>query len=266
MNDKSPLQTAVRAARAGAVELMQRWDHRLVREKGPKDLVTDADLASQKAVRDILMGAYPENAFVGEENGETQPPEAVRDGELGAPACWIVDPLDGTVNYVHQLQSFAVSIALFAEGKLQVGVVYDPTREEMFTAERGKGAFLNGQPFTASDCTKLNEALVACSFATSVPRDSVEIERFVRMLGECQSIRRLGSCALNLCYVAAGRLDGYWAASVKSWDAAAGALIALEAGAQIAGLEGEPFDVWEPKFVAAATPVLQQRMLKIFAD
>ncbi|WP_068141506.1 inositol monophosphatase family protein [Roseimaritima ulvae] len=257
------LEVAIRAARAGAAELMQRRDTREVREKGPRDLVTDADLASQQAIRNILTSAFPDDAFVGEEDGENDPPAAVLAGDSGAPACWIVDPLDGTVNYVHGLQSFAVSIGLFADGQLQVGVVFDPVCDELFTAVCGQGAEVNGQPIQSSDCQQLNDALLVCSFAAHVARESSEVKRFVNMLDQCQAVRRLGSCALNLCYVAAGRLDGYWASSVKSWDAAAGILIAREAGASVARIEGTELSVWEPQFSAAANESLRQQMTKV---
>ncbi len=257
------LEVAVRAARAGAAELMRRRDTRQVREKGPRDLVTDADLASQQAIRQVLTSAFPDDAFVGEEDGENEPPEAVRQAQPGAPACWIVDPLDGTVNYVHGLQSFAVSIGLVADGELQVGVVFDPVCDELFTAVRGCGATVNGKPIQSSTCQQLHEALLVCSFAAQVARDSCEVRRFLNMLDQCQAVRRLGSCALNLCYVAAGRLDGYWASSVKSWDAAAGILIAREAGADVTRIEGSELSVWEPQFSAAANPVLRQQMTAV---
>ena len=125
MNEQH-LRVAIEAARAGAVELMARRDHRVVQEKAPKDLVTDADLASQTAIRKILMDAFDGYAFVGEEEGENDPPESVRRGDADAPPCWVVDPLDGTVNYVHRLQSFAVSIGLYSAGKMCLGVVLDP--------------------------------------------------------------------------------------------------------------------------------------------
>ncbi|MEX0824948.1 MAG: inositol monophosphatase family protein [Pirellulaceae bacterium] len=259
------LETAVAAARAGAEELMKRRSSRRVSEKGPRDLVTDADLASQTIIRAILADAFPDHAFVGEEEGENDPPSAVTAGGSDAPPCWIVDPLDGTVNYVHRLQSFAVSIGCFAQGGLRVGVVYDPVREETYTATAGGGAFLNGQPIETSDCTVVEEALVACSFAARVQRDSTEVERFLAALERCRSLRRLGSCALNLCYVAAGCLDGYWAASVKSWDVAAGALIASEAGARLTMIDGSPFDVWDPRFAVFANEALHRQMIEILS-
>ncbi|WP_153557178.1 inositol monophosphatase family protein [Roseimaritima sediminicola] len=254
------LETAIAAARRGADELIQRRTSHTVSEKAPKDLVTDADLASQQAIRQTLTEAFPGDAFVGEENGENDPPESVRRGDADAPPCWIVDPLDGTVNYVHGLPGYAVSIGLFAEGQLQLGVILDPGSGELFTARRGQGAHLNGQSIKTSDCGELSEALLVCSFATRVAKDSQEVKSFVNMLGRCRAIRRLGSCALNLCYVAAGRLDGYWASCVKSWDAAAGLIIAEEAGADVTRIDGTELSVWDPQFNVAAGAGLRQQM------
>lgn len=264
--DEQHLQLAVEAARAGAVELMSRRDGRVVEKKAPKDLVTDADFASQKAIRSILQKPYPGYGFVGEEQGEHDPPESVRLGREDAPPCWVVDPLDGTINYVHRLQSFAVSIALYAGGKMRLGVVYDPTREEMYTAIDGQGAQLNGRRIETSGCTELSEALAACSFRAGVSGDSPDVDRFVRVLERCRSLRRLGSCALNMCYVAAGRLDAYWASHVSAWDSAAGTVIAREAGATLTAYDGSPLDDWHPQFCVSATPKLHQMLLPLLSN
>ncbi|TWT95682.1 inositol monophosphatase family protein [Neorhodopirellula pilleata] len=260
--DQEHLRVAIEAARAGADELMARWDHRVVQEKAPKDLVTDADLASQAAIRRVLESSYPNYAFVGEEEGENDPPPAVLAGDDDAPPCWVVDPLDGTVNYVHRLQSFAVSIALYARGKMRLGVIYDPTRDEWFTAVDGMGAKCNDRVIKASDCTDLDQGLIACSFRAGVTADSPEVGRFVRILERCRSLRRLGSCALNMCYVADGRLDAYWATNVAPWDSAAGTVIVREAGATLTGYNGEVFDDWKPKFCVSGTPELQEAMVE----
>lgn len=259
------LEVAVEAARAGAAELMSRRTDRVVQEKAPKDLVTDADLASQQAVRAVLLQAFDDYVFVGEEEGETEPPAAVRAGDVDAPPCWVVDPLDGTVNYVHRLQSFAVSIALYCEGKMRLGVIYDPVTDQMFTALDQQGARCNNQPITASDCQCLDRALIACSFPPGVRGGDPEVTRFVRVLERCRSMRRLGSCALNMCYVAAGRLDAYWATSVAPWDCAAGTVIAREAGAQLTAYDGAPLDDWNPKFCVSATPTLHGAIVDLLA-
>lgn len=257
------LQVAIRAAKAGAAELMSRRTQRVVREKADKDLVTDADLASQQAVRRVLMDAFDDYVFVGEEEGENDPPESVVRGEPDAPPCWVVDPLDGTVNYVHRLQSFAVSIALHAEGKMRLGVIYDPVCDELYTAMDGGEARCNGQPIQTSGCTELREALIACSFPAGVKGSDPEMSRFVRVLEQAQSMRRLGSCALNMCYVAAGRLDGYWATSVSAWDSAAGIVIARQAGAQLTAYDGSPLNEWQPKFCVTASGELHQSVVDL---
>jgi myo-inositol-1(or 4)-monophosphatase len=265
MNEQH-LQVAIDAAKAGAAELMARRQDRVVREKGPKDLVTDADLASQQAIRAILLDSYPDYVFVGEEEGENDPPESVRRGDPDAPPCWVVDPLDGTVNYVHRLQSFAVSIALYARGKMRLGVIYDPVAGELFSAIDGDLAQCNGQPIGVSDCTQIQRALIACSFPAGVRGSDPEVARFVRVLERSRSVRRLGSCALNMCYVAAGRLDAYWATNVSAWDSAAGTVIARQAGATLTAYDGSPFDDWIPRFCVSATPPLHQTMISLLSD
>lgn len=265
MNEQH-LQVAIEAAKAGAVELMARRDHRVVKEKAPKDLVTDADLASQVAIRKILMGAFDGYAFVGEEEGENDPPESVRRGDDAAPPCWVVDPLDGTVNYVHRLQSFAVSIGLFARGKMRLGVVFDPVTNELFTAIDGAGAKCNDVPIRVSDCVDIGDSLVACSFPAGVKASDPEVIRFVRVLEHCRSLRRLGSCALNMCYVASGRLDAYWATNVSAWDSAAGTVIAREAGAELTSYQGAEMDDWDPRFCVAATSPLHQSMVSLLSN
>ncbi len=258
--DSQHLEVAIRAAKAGAVELMARRESRIVSEKGPKDLVTDADLAAQKAIRGVLESTFGDYAFVGEEEGENDPPEGVRRGSAQAPPCWIVDPLDGTVNFVHRLQSFAVSIGLYAAGRMRLGVIFDPVCGELFTAVDGGPALCNGREMRSSRCSVLSESLVACSFPAGIHRSSPEIGRFIAVLENCRSLRRLGSCALNMCYVADGRLDAYWATSVKCWDSAAGIVIARAAGATITGYDGRELDDWNPQFCVSATPALHQSL------
>jgi len=185
------------------------------------------------------------------------------------PRCWIVDPLDGTVNYVHRLQSFCVSIALVEGDQLQVGVVLDPVTEELYVARRGQGASLitdrgtRARPLRVSSCADLPQAMVACSFPAGVRRDAPEVGQFVAVLERCRALRRLGSCALNLCYLADGRIDGYWTQSVKPWDMAAGALLVEEAGGKITSMQGTPLQVWEADFIAAATLQLHQQLQSV---
>jgi len=264
--DQEHLEVAVTAARAAAVELMARRDNRVVSEKGPRDLVTDADVAAQRAIRTILESSFPGYAFVGEEQGENEPPVEVLRGDADAPPCWIVDPLDGTVNYVHRLQNFAVSIGLWAGGKMKLGVIYDPVYKELFTAIDGGAATCNGRVMKPSQCQETNDALVACSFPAGIDRHAPEISQFLSVLENCQSLRRLGSCALNMCYVADGRLDAYWATSVKSWDSAAGIVICRQAGAKITSCDGGLLDDWTPRFCVAATDRLNRHLTRLLSE
>ncbi|MBM4003274.1 MAG: inositol monophosphatase [Planctomycetes bacterium] len=248
------VRVAEDAARCAGDVLLHWLERKSVREKGPKDLVTEADLEAQSVIRSILLKSFPEHGFQGEE-GDSIP------GENGWE--WVVDPLDGTANYVHQLPGFAVSIALRQKHRRVVGVVYDPWARECFIASAGHGARRNGTRIRPSSCGTLSSALVAASFSPVVRRGSLEIERFIEVLEESQSVRRLGSAALNLCYVAMGRLDAYWTTSVKSWDVAAGALILEEAGGIITNLRGEPLDLDQPELIAASQTSTHQELMSV---
>lgn len=244
-----------RSARKGGQVLLD-WQGRIhPREKAPKDLVSEADLASQDAIYEIIHEAFPDHDFLGEED------ETGNHENRKSDFRWIVDPLDGTVNYVHRLPAFSVSVALEHCGQVQAGVVYDPIANECYSAVRGEGAFLNGERISVSACDSLRTALVVASLSTGVSRDSPEIDRFLNVLVECQALRRLGSAALNLAYLAAGRLDAYWATSVKVWDVAAGVLLVQEAGGFLTGVEGEPFELLRPQFAAAATAALHAELI-----
>src|SRR5262249_35943039 len=162
---------------------------------------------------------------------------------------WIVDPLDGTTNYVHRIPEYAVSLALERGGEVLVGCVFHPLAGECYTAARGGGAFLNGQRLRASGVVGLSQAVVAASFPPKVTSDSPALADFARVILTCQSIRRTGSAALNLCYVAAGRFDAYWAHETKTWDVAAGSLLVREAGGVITAIDGSPFSVDRPQFI-----------------
>lgn len=247
------LQACQEAVRVGGAVLMEWRGKFNAREKGPADLVTEADFASQERIRELLLSRFPEHGFLGEEDGTDIAP---RDGRHR----WIVDPLDGTVNYVHGVPNFAVSVALECEGRIIAGAIYDPSLDECFTAEAGGGAFLNGIPIRTSGTTQLTEALVVASFPAGIQEGHPEIERFVRALVATQSLRRTGSAALNLSYLAAGRFDAYWATTTKIWDIAAGFLILSEAGGSLATPEGGEVELAKPRFVAAATPQLQQAL------
>jgi myo-inositol-1(or 4)-monophosphatase len=255
------LAVGTAAARLAGQVLLDYQHKFTAREKSPRDLVTDADLAAQREIESFLRAQCPDHAFQGEESSAAEREIARRSGR----PVWVVDPLDGTANYVHRLQPYAVSIALVQEQQVLVGVIYDPVADQLYTAARDGTALCNGIPLRASSCTDLNQAMVAASFAAGVKRDDPEVAQFLNVLENSQSIRRFGSAALTLCYLAQGSLDGYWASNVKAWDVAAGVLIAERAGVVLTGMAGEAFDVWNPRLVAAATGQLHARLLECIA-
>jgi myo-inositol-1(or 4)-monophosphatase len=254
------ISTCELAAKAGGA-VLQEWIGRFaVREKkGPSDLVTEADLASQEAIRNLVLAQFPDHAFVGEEDPRFDPAEENENYR------WIVDPLDGTTNYVHGVPHYAVSVALERNGELLAGCVYDPVLEESYTAGAGEGAFLNGRPIRVSEARALREALVAASFPHQVDPNLHAIREFVAALPACQALRRGGSAALNLAYVAAGRFDAYWATDLHAWDAAAGALLIREAGGVVTNPEGGEFDVWAPRLLVAATAEVHRELRALLA-
>lgn len=251
-------QLAQQAARVGGETLLAWREKFTAREKGPADLVTDADIASQRAVRELLLAERPDDAFIGEESAATDAASSQREGRL----CWVVDPLDGTSNYVHGFPMFATSIGAVFDGELIAGAVYDPLRDEMFSASRGGGAWLGEERLQTTDATQLGEALVAVSLPPRVDAHSPDLAGFVSVVQACRAVRRTGSAALNLSYVAAGRLDAHWAHVIHPWDAAAGVLIAREAGAHVTDSSGGPFDVWQADYLVASTAELHAAVLR----
>jgi len=251
------------AARAGG-DVLRDWKGRFaVREKGPADLVTEADLASQEAIREILLGAFPGHGFLAEEGFLAD--KNARLARQGDDLRWIVDPLDGTTNYVHGVPNYAVSIALERGGAPLVGTVYDPSADECFSAAAGHGATCNGEALRVSDVGRLSHAMVAVSFSAKVDRGDQEIGDFIEVMLKTQATRRMGSSALNLCYVAAGRFDAYWATTTKIWDIAAGALLVREAGGEITSIDGGPFHLERPQFIAAATKALHGELRELLS-
>jgi myo-inositol-1(or 4)-monophosphatase len=252
------LQTAKEAARRGAA-VLEEWRQRFqVKEKARFDLVTEADLTSQKVIREFLAERYPDHGFLGEEEaaGHTRPgPEA--------PPTWIVDPLDGTTNYVHDCPMYAVSLGLQVAGELIVGAVLDPSRSELFSAARGLGAWLNDQPIRTSSIRELGKALLVTGFPYDL-RGREPIFAWWRYFSlEAQSVRRTGSTALNLAYVAAGRFDAFWAFDSNPWDVAGGAVLVQEAGGIISNVDGGPFDPYTPDGLASNGP-LHSSLLEAF--
>ena len=250
--------TCEKAARAGGQVLLDWMGRFSVREKGPADLVTDADHASQDVIRRILLGDFPDHGFIGEEDAEPSTSEAEY--------CWIVDPLDGTTNYVHGAPQFSVSVALTHKGKVIEAVVYDPMADECFSASLGAGAKRNGERIGVSEIRELAAALVAASFSAGLRGESAEVERFLAVLPRCQALRRMGSAALNLAYIAAGRFDAYWATSTKPWDIAAGVLLVSEAGGVVTDVDGGPLELSTGRFAAASTEALHRRLIEVLAE
>jgi myo-inositol-1(or 4)-monophosphatase len=240
--------------------VLQDWVGRVeVYSKGPADLVTQADLASQEVVRRTVLGAFPDHCLLGEEKA---PDEILADR---AEYRWIVDPLDGTTNYVHGVPHYCVSLALERNGDLLVGAVYDPVLDECFTAAAGQGARLNARPIHTSEVGVLSEALAAVGFPPSVSRDSPDLLLFLEMVCRCQAIRRTGSAALNLCYLASGRFDLAWSYSTNIWDVAAGTLILREAGGWMTSTTGGDFSLEKAHFLAAANRALHTQLCEIAA-
>jgi myo-inositol-1(or 4)-monophosphatase len=217
-----------------------------IRYKGEVDLVTETDERAEEVIREVLLGAYPSYGVLGEEGGETAGEEDAR---------WIVDPLDGTTNYAHGLPVFAVSIALERAGEVVVGVVHDPIREETFVAERGRGARLNDEGIGVSETDELVRALVVTGFPYDRGEVPAAVELFGRLSVRAQGMRRLGSAALDICYVAAGRLDAYYERGIHVWDVAAAGLVLEEAGGRITDYKGRPFEMEGGEMVASNGPL-----------
>src|SRR5262245_11457244 len=228
------------ARRAAAV--LQQWRSRFsVREKARADLVTEADLASQRTIVEFLGARFPGHAFLGEE----EPAERARPAP-DAPPTWIIDPIDGTTNYVHDVPVYCVSIGLMVAGELVVGVVYDPRQQEMFRAARGQGAWLNGRRLQTSRATRLEDALMATGFPPDLRGQEKTLDWWRYFSLRTRSLRRTGSTAINLAYVAAGRFDAYWGFDNHAWDVAGAAVLVREAGGRLSRTDGSAFDPFAP--------------------
>ena len=229
------LTTAVEAVvRAGDMQLARFGSALKIDKKGAIDLVTEVDVAIERMFRALIAGRFPDHAILAEELG----------GAAAAPAgpCWVFDPIDGTTNFAHGLPIFCSTVALEIDGVAEIAAVYDPTRRELFTAERGSGARLNGRPLRVSSADDLVEAMLVTGCPYDVHARVEEIVGlFAEFVGCARAVRRLGSAAIDLCYVAAGRMDGFWEADLKPWDIAGGSLIVAEAGGRVTSLTGAPF-------------------------
>ena len=241
------------ARRAGEIQRAGYSQEHQVGYKGVIDLVTEIDHECEAYLLGEVQRDFPAHHIFAEESGVIQG----NDDDI-----WYIDPLDGTVNYAHQVPIFCVSIAYARKGSLAFGAVYDPMRDEMFSAERGKGAYLNGVRLNASATTELQKSLLVTGFPYDTWNTAQDnFANFVKFAKMTQGVRRLGSAALDLCYVGAGRFDGFWELSLKPWDVAAGGLICEEAGAKVTNIVGEPDFISAPQSILAATPGIHAQML-----
>jgi len=225
-----------------------------IHHKGRIDLVTEMDHRSEAMLISEIQKRFPDHSLVTEESGNLSG---------SADHCWYVDPLDGTLNYAHAVPIYCVSIAYAEKGQMQLAAVLDPSRPECFTAQRGRGAWLNGQPMHVSDTRELVDALLVTGFPYYSDAQQNNLENFSRFFYEVQAVRRFGSAALDLCYVAAGRADGYWQLESKPWDVAAATLIVEEAGGLVTNLKGERDYLKPPYGTVAANAWLNPKMRSI---
>ena len=254
------LNFAIDVARDAGGLLMQRLGAAKVTNKGDIDLVTEADLASENLIIERIRSYYPQHGILAEESGEA----ALVGGKRGEWK-WIIDPLDGTTNYAHSYPCFCVSIALEHEGVLEVGVVYDPVRDEMFAAERGNGATLNDRKITVSAVEELKDAMVCTGFPYNV-RERPDFTRdFANFTMSAQAVRRDGSAALDLAYVACGRFDGFWEDGLSPWDIAAGKILIEEARGRVSNFENQPLSIYT-KRVLASNGLVRDVMLRVLRD
>ena len=238
-------KTAIKAAKASGKYILEHVDKiKEVSRKGGAftNLVTDVDKASEEMIIDAIKKDFPDHSIIAEESGEETREEEFK---------WIIDPLDGTTNYSHGFPFFCVSIGIEYKGEVAIGVVYDPSRDELFEAQKSAGSFLNGKAIRVSKKKKLEESLLATGFAYNVEGKLANIKNFENMLKYAQAIRRAGSAAIDLCYVACGRLDGFWEFGLSPWDTAAGQLIVSEAGGKVTKVDYKEFDVYDKQILAS---------------
>jgi len=235
---------AIRAAKkAGQILKKGQQGELKISYKGDLNLVTNVDQLSEEAIVALINKHFPEHQILAEEGHDRTEPSPFR---------WIIDPLDGTTNYAHHFPFFCVSIGVEVKGKVQLGVVFDPIRNELFFAERDKGAFLNERPIRTSSIAHLRKSLLVTGFAYDVQTDPINnFNHFINFSMKAQGVRRTGSAALDLCYVASGRLDGFWELKLHPWDTAAGSLILTEAGGKLSDFSGKPFSIYDSEMLAS---------------
>jgi myo-inositol-1(or 4)-monophosphatase len=251
------LDVAIQAAKeAGKIQLEKIGNLTNIDIKDNQDnnLVTEADKESEKIIFKIIKENFPEHSILSKESGSLPTDSNYK---------WIIDPLDGTVNYAHSVPIFSVSIGIEQDGEIKVGVVYDPSRGEIFTAVKSEGAFLNGRKIKVSEVDDINNAMLVTGFPYNVKENPSNcLEHFRDFILCSQAVRRLGSAAIDACYVACGRFDGFWEVSLNPWDIAAGSLIVHEAGGLAGGFKGEKINIYEKKYLASNGKIHQQ-MIKV---
>jgi myo-inositol-1(or 4)-monophosphatase len=254
------LNFAIQTARDAGRLLAERFGRNLrISNKSELDLVTESDLASERLIIDRIKTHYPRHAILAEESGASAPA-----GGASSEWRWIIDPLDGTTNYAHGYPCFCVSMGLEHQGRLQLGVVYDPMRDEVFSAERGEGAALNDKRIHVSSTPNLASALLCTGFPYDVRERSEFARHFSNFIMNAQGVRRDGAAALDLAYVAAGRFDGFWEEGLKPWDVAAGALMIEEAGGRVSNYANGPLDIFNPP-ILASNGLIHEQMMQVLA-
>lgn len=239
------LNFAIETARDAGRLLLEKFGRGIaVTKKGDINLVTEADLASEALIVERIRSHFPKHAILAEESGE-----AKIDGD--STWKWIIDPLDGTTNFAHGYPCFGVTITLEHNGEVVAGVTFDPTRDELFSAERGLGASLNNKPIRVSDCEELSEALLVTGFPYDIKRREDFARHLTQFLLSSRGVRRDGSAAIDMAYVACGRFDGFWEEGLNPWDMAAGVLLIEEAGGQVSNYDGSRFDIYTPPILAS---------------
>jgi len=256
------LDFAIETAREAGRVLAERFGRASleVRHKGDIDLVTEADLAAERLIVERIRSHHPRHAILAEEAGAVERVAGASPSDYK----WIIDPLDGTTNYAHGYPCFCVSIALERSGELIIGVIYNPTRDEMFAAERGAGATLNGRRIRVSEINDLNQAMVCTGFPYDVRARGDFARHFHNFIMHAQSVRRDGSAALDLAYVACGRFDGFWEEGLRPWDVAAGAIIIEEAGGRVSRYDNSPLDIYRSP-IMSSNGLLHEAMMGVLA-
>ncbi len=256
---KDALDVAVEAAlAAGRIQTERSGDIGKIEFKGKFDVVTEVDTLCEQEVIRTIRKRFPDHQFLAEESGAS--------ADADSPSKWIIDPLDGTINYAHGFPFYCVSIGLEHEGEVIVGVVYCPRMDELFVAEKGKGATLNGEPLSVSTIPRLKDSLLVTGFTPQVAHSKENnLDHFSHFMRACQALRRPGSAAMDLCYTAAGRFEGFWELRLHAWDVAAGKLIVEEAGGTVTRLNGEPLTVYDRE-ILATNGLVHEEMVRVFVS